>query len=128
MDIDINLDRVDKKSALFVHKIRKGYYMNFLEKGTIRSVNELRENAPYTRFKTGRVTSIGVNGTTVMIDGTIYTDLLRITGTTLDVDDMVESEADEVGRWVIISAQTPAKERLMSRFEYLSTCRPMLFR
>ena len=64
--------------------------MNFLEKGTIRSVNELRENAPYTRFKTGRVTSIGVNGTTVMIDGTIYTDLLRMTGTTLDVDDMVE--------------------------------------
>lgn len=64
--------------------------MNFLEKGTTRYTNELMGNAPYTRFKTGRVTAIGVNGTTVMIDGTTYADLLRMTGTTLAVNDMVE--------------------------------------
>lgn len=64
--------------------------MNFLEKGTTRYTNELMGNAPYTRFKTGRVTSIGVNGTTVMINGTTYADLLRMTGTTLAVNDMVE--------------------------------------
>lgn len=64
--------------------------MNFLEKGTARYTNELVGNAPYTRFKTGLVTAIGVDGTTVLIDGEEYTNLMKLNGVTLVVNDSVE--------------------------------------
>lgn len=64
--------------------------MNFMEKGTERSINMQIANAPYTTVKTGRVISKEQDGYIVEINGVQYGKLMVLNGVTLTANNIVQ--------------------------------------
>ena len=64
--------------------------MNYMEKGTERSINMQIENAPYTTIKTGRVISKQQDGYVVEINGVQYGKLMVLNGVSLTANNIVQ--------------------------------------
>lgn len=64
--------------------------MNYMEKGTERSIDMQIENAPYTVFKTGRVISKQQSGYVVDINGVQYGKLSVLNGVALTTNNIVQ--------------------------------------
>jgi len=63
---------------------------NPMVQGTTRYTDRLNEDAPYTRFVTGIVEEIKIDGYTVKINGTSYTKLMVLNGVSLSVNNTVQ--------------------------------------
>lgn len=61
-----------------------------LEKGIIRYNNKQMEDAPYSKFKTGRVISKQNDGYVVEINKTQYDKLMVLNGVALSENDIVQ--------------------------------------
>jgi len=64
--------------------------MNYMEKGTARSIDMQITNAPYTTVKTGRVISKEQDGYIVDINGVQYGKLMVLNGVSLTANNIVQ--------------------------------------